>query len=83
MSSGEICSSNLGKNGHQRGIHVLPQDSSDEYPDFNFYALNGMRLTCPDQVSLFISPQRFPVCYLALAGLCGDVEITDWGQGHP
>jgi len=25
------------------------QDSSDEYPDFNFYALNGMRLTCPDQ----------------------------------
>ena len=66
-----------------RDIHVLPQDSSDEYPDFNFYALNGMRLTCPDQVSLFISLQRLVVCYLALAGLCGDVEIADWGQGHP
>jgi len=25
------------------------QASSDEYPDFNFYSMNGMRLTCPDQ----------------------------------
>ena len=27
------------------------QESSDEYPDFNFYSMNGMRLTCPEQAS--------------------------------
>ena len=33
---------------------IVLQEASDEYPDFNFYSMNGMRLTCPDQACPFI-----------------------------
>ena len=33
----------------ETSVILLLQESSDEYPDFNFYSMNGMRLTCPDQ----------------------------------
>merc|ERR1719450_1325490 len=37
------------QDSHSDGGHQYLEENKEDYPDFNFYALNGMRLTSPDQ----------------------------------